>query len=292
MEKSIFIIFIGLLLLSCKSNPPKIIQTDDYELIIPNNPEAILILFPGFGGDAKRIKQESKIPQEAINNQIAVMLFNSYNHHLYLTKKEAYDIEETIFEPIKKYNLKKLNIFLGGFSSGGNIAFSLIMNIDTKGVFIIDAPIDLSNLYFRNEKSLKQSLNKNTISESKFILNYLNTKLGNPNENLGKYEDNSMYTSISNFGNLQLSLLNDIAIKVYTEPDLKWWNKYNGITKFSELNSYSLKKMYNELIENKHQNIEYIETKNKGYRANGKRHPHSWSIVDEKEIVKWILKNN
>ncbi|MDX6747060.1 hypothetical protein SHK09_09685 [Polaribacter sp. PL03] len=36
-------------------------------------------------------------------------------------------------------------------------------------------------------------------------------------------------------------------------------------------------------------NIKLINTKNRGYRANGERHPHSWSIVDEKDLINWIL---
>jgi hypothetical protein len=35
--------------------------------------------------------------------------------------------------------------------------------------------------------------------------------------------------------------------------------------------------------------VEYISTENKGYRANGDRHPHSWSIVDKDKLVEWIL---
>jgi len=31
-----------------------------------------------------------------------------------------------------------------------------------------------------------------------------------------------------------------------------------------------------------------IETKNKGYRNNGERNPHSWSIVDVDELIQWI----
>jgi len=27
----------------------------------------------------------------------------------------------------------------------------------------------------------------------------------------------------------------------------------------------------------------------KGYRADGTRHPHSWSIVDEKKMIDWFL---
>ena len=35
--------------------------------------------------------------------------------------------------------------------------------------------------------------------------------------------------------------------------------------------------------------VDLIETENRGYQANGERHPHSWAIVDEKELIRWIL---
>jgi hypothetical protein len=38
--------------------------------------------------------------------------------------------------------------------------------------------------------------------------------------------------------------------------------------------------------------VELITTENKGYRANGQRHPHSWSIVDGKDLIKWMLGNH
>ena len=35
--------------------------------------------------------------------------------------------------------------------------------------------------------------------------------------------------------------------------------------------------------------VEYIPTENMGFRANGERHPHSWSIIDKVGLIKWIL---
>ncbi len=37
------------------------------------------------------------------------------------------------------------------------------------------------------------------------------------------------------------------------------------------------------------QQVEYIPTENKGYIANGERHPYSWSIVDKEELVDWMM---
>jgi hypothetical protein len=35
---------------------------------------------------------------------------------------------------------------------------------------------------------------------------------------------------------------------------------------------------------------EFINPFGKGYRIEGNRHPHSWSIVDPAETIKWVLK--
>ena len=31
-----------------------------------------------------------------------------------------------------------------------------------------------------------------------------------------------------------------------------------------------------------------MTTIGKGFREDGSRHPHSWSIVDEKELIEWF----
>jgi hypothetical protein len=36
---------------------------------------------------------------------------------------------------------------------------------------------------------------------------------------------------------------------------------------------------------------ELITTQGRGMRPDGNRHPHSWSIVDEKELQAWLLEH-
>ncbi len=36
------------------------------------------------------------------------------------------------------------------------------------------------------------------------------------------------------------------------------------------------------------ENIELIETTDRGYRADGTRHPHSWSIIDKADLIQWM----
>ena len=48
--------------------------------------------------------------------------------------------------------------------------------------------------------------------------------------------------------------------------------------------------MINELNRLGNQNAELITTQKKGYRKpDNKRHPHSWSIVDNDELINWLL---
>ena len=58
---------------------------------------------------------------------------------------------------------------------------------------------------------------------------------------------------------------------------------------YDQMNAYYIKRLSESLKKSGFSRVEYIPTENKGYRANGERHPHSWSIVDKKELIKWIM---
>ena len=53
--------------------------------------------------------------------------------------------------------------------------------------------------------------------------------------------------------------------------------------------AYYIQKLSESLKKRDFTNVTYIPTENKGYRANGNRHPHSWSIVDKENLMNWIL---
>ena len=59
---------------------------------------------------------------------------------------------------------------------------------------------------------------------------------------------------------------------------------------YEDQNVYDQDRMIQRLREIGNQHVEQIKSTNKGYRKDGKRHPHSWSIVDERELTEWIIK--
>ena len=305
MKKLLGIILIFILAISCKDAKEvkeltkstfQEIKKEDYELYKPTKKiNGVLVLFGGYPEVAEDIKREFKILEIAKENSIAV-IFSNYNQKLWLEENEKHQLAKRLQEVIESNKLPTDNIFIGGFSSGGVISL-LISNyiigmkqfyIDPKGVFIVDSPIDLAALYSTSEKNIKRNFSKVSVEESNWIIQTLGNTFGNPNEELKKYENKSVFTYRSN-NTSNLQKLKNTKIRLYTEPDTLWWKK-NRMADYEQMNAFYIKKLSERLKGQKFKNVEYIPTNNKGYRANGERHPHSWAIVDKKDLINWILK--
>jgi hypothetical protein len=57
-----------------------------------------------------------------------------------------------------------------------------------------------------------------------------------------------------------------------------------------DLNCTDISAMINLLQLKGNKNASIIVTRDKGVRPNGTKHPHSWSIMDATNCMKWILK--
>lgn len=273
----------------------QIIEKEKYELHLPSNEvNSVLILFGGFGQGAKEIKREFVILDKAIDKNIAVLYIN-FNKKLWLDLKDKTQLKELVEEVLKENKLSEKKVYFGGFSSGGNVSLLLAdflksenSFIKTKGIFSVDSPLDLLELYKVSERNIEYDFSESSVNESKFIIDFFKKALGDPENGIEKYESYSPFTmetkNVKNLANLD-----GMKIRFYTEPALKWWkeNRMNGP---EDLNAHFIEKLAYQLkIELQNSNIEYITTKDKGYRANGDRHPHSWSIVDRDDLIKWIL---
>ena len=299
-----YIIILVLIAISCKGQSEKnnqtekpkseIIKTSEFKLIKVENQKGLLILFPCFPCDAENTLSEFKIEEISVKNGFSVLAMN-LNQHLYLNQKEKQELAEQLTNIVLEQNLSKKNIFIGGFSSGGNVSLLisdyLVKNesqILPKGVFIVDSPIDFIGLYKTAEKNLKLNFSELSVQESTWIKNMFDKEFGNPTNGIINYEQNSPYTfETQNIDNLKG--LEKLKIRFYTEPDKKWWSE-NRKNDFEDLNAFYIQKLSEKLkTEFGKNNIELINTENRGYRVNGERHPHSWSIVNEKDLISWML---
>ncbi len=294
MNKLFFLFLLVFLINSCKSpiSKRKHVVEKEYEIFQAENSKAVLVLFPCFPCDNENTKTEFPIIEQANKEGISVLLMN-YNYKLFLKEDELLELAHQLSAIFETYNLNNKKVFIGGFSGGGNVSLLLsnylLANpnlVQPKGVFIVDAPIDLLGLYEVAEKNKKSNFSEESVEESNYIIEKFNADFGNQKDSISLYEKFSPFTSkTSNIGNLKN--LKNIKIRFYTEPDVNWW-KTNKNNDEEDLNAFFIKNLYLTLKTNSFKNVALIETVNKGFRANGERHPHSWSIVDKDELLKWI----
>lgn len=286
------------LFMACKTDPPnketapREIHTADYDLIIPAaGQKALLILFPCFGCDAADTQEETTIPEAAAANGIAVLMMN-YNHHLLMSAAEQEKVINVIAGAVKEHGVDASNTFIGGFSSGGNvgvlIAKALLKSTDApvqvKGVFAVDAPLDLSHLYQASKHRVERPSFPDQKGEARMVVAILDRALGDPATNVRAYEAASPLMDAE----ASVAPLVDLPVRFYTEPDTTWWRVNRG-DGYADMNAFALKRLHGALLAAGNLNTEYITTEGRGFQ-HGRRHPHAWSIVDEQELVQWIDK--
>ena len=221
----------------------------------------------------------------------------NFNQHLWLSDSKKKDLEEIIADVVKQNDINTDNTFIGGFSSGGNVALLLTdhlksteSSIQPKGLFITDSPVDLLGLYENAQKNIRKNFSEPAVQEAKWIVEMFDPEFGTGEAGLISYENKSPYFSKTN-SIKNLSNLSDVKIRLYSEPDTLWWRE-NRQAEYEDMNAYYIEQLANDLTKLYGENqVTFIRTKNRGYRANGDRHPHSWAIIDEQGLIDWIKAN-
>jgi len=156
--------------------------------------------------------------------------------------------------------------------------------------FAVDPPLDFERMYNSAQRDIRLSKGSEPNEENLYIVERLKKEIGgSPDKYLSEYHKFSPY-SFSDTTQLAIKKLEKIPIRIYTEPDISWWMKERRAD-LTSMNSTECSAFINELNRLGNQKAELIATHNKGYRKpDNSRHPHSWSIVDNDELIKWLLK--
>ena len=205
-------------------------------------------------------------------------------------------IDGMIGEVIRTYRISNHKIIIGGMSAAGTgsvrYAQYCYLNksmyaIKPSGVFGVDPPLDYERLYNEAKKAIMRNFSEAAVDESRMIIEVLSKNLkGTPQTNIKLYQTNSPFCySATNGGNAYL--LNHLAVRLYTEPDINWWID-NRRKDYYDLNAIDNAALIDQLKLSGNSKAELIVTNNKGVKIDG--HPHSWSIVDEHELLLWCNK--
>ncbi len=270
-----------------------------YTLILPNEgkPDAVIVLFHS-GRDTSSTGFEMRLYTEAVKRQTACLYVATGNRFEFLFDETAYrKIDEFLHKAITENNLPKDRMLFTGMSLAGTRAMKYGIwckegksahGISPKAIAVCDSPLDMVRFWKGLDRSKRLQLNKISANEASWVTAVLERNLGGtPVENISAYYDYSPYChEVENGG--KTAILKDMPFRAYTEPDVKWWMENRG-NDFYSMNAMDAAAVVNQLTILGNENAELILTENKGYRPDGSRHPHSWSIVDNGELVEWLL---
>jgi len=269
-----------------------------YYVVIPpsSSPriQAALVLLDGYGGSADDFFPETKLQNVAYGNEILTVCIPT-GQRIYADQPMLELLNRTLSEVAAKYQLRKDQFAIGGMSSGGTIALRYAelchekpaeFAVLPKAVFDVDSPIDLQGLYKSSETELKKDFKGWWLGESQMIIDRFNKELGPVNGDLAKYRAASPFLAeTTGAGNEQW--LKETAVRTYHDMDVNWQiqNRRRSIYQTNMLNA---SEFINRLVLQGNTQAEFVSSKIQGRRSNGQRHPHSWNIVDEIDLIQWI----
>ncbi len=246
-----------------------------------------------------RVKSRYRFQGLALKNGFMVLytVTSKYFPEMYYSDSCTQLLDEIINEVLTKHQIPKENLFIGGISASGTRALRYAQYCEqgkskfghkVKGVFAVDSPLDLERFYY-SAKNHMGNLKAGMLTEAKMMVKVFPEKLGGtPEEVPGRYRDASVYSATDSLGGNAKYYLN-IPIIIFHEPDVDWWINERGSV-YYDMNSYDIAGFVNRLKLLGGKKIEMVSTTGKGFDWEGKRNCHSWTIVNEDYLMKWILK--
>ena len=270
-----------------------------YIALVPKDSvKGVLILLPSTHEKPEEVFNNNiKLTELAFDKHLLIII-PSINYNPCLNAVSLNFLYTTFSDMLKKYNPPQDKIIIAGFSLGGmnalryaEMAFenNSTTVIKPKAVFAVDPPVDYAQGYYTALRSIDKNFSEISVNEAKDGIRKLNNQFGGaPDKFPEKYIKYSPYSrSEKNGGNA--ALLKNIPVRIYCDPDINWWMKHRRMD-YYDMNALNQTAMINQLNILGNDKAEFINALGKGYRIDGTRHPHSWSIVDADDCVNWIQK--
>lgn len=259
--------------------------------------QGVLLLFPGFGQPAESVFSESKLPNVAYaNNLLTIILANGPKLHADSALIQR--ISQAVSDIQTRYDVAPDRFAVGGFSAGGTIALryseycydpNYEMLLRPFAVFTVDAPVDLFDIWTYFERETKKDFSEAGVNEAKFASQLMQEEIGTPTENAARYSELTPFDrQLDQPGNERF--LQDVPMRTYHDIDVAWLLNQRRRS-LLDSNALAASELINRLLLLGNERAEFVQAQQPGYRSDGTRHPHSWSIVDEVELIRWVLES-
>lgn len=257
-----------------------------------------MFLIPSFYESAENVLMQTDLPRLAAEQGILtiVPIFKTGPQSFGIDSATQESFNEILADVTSRHKLIDLPFFVGGFSIGGScvikyaeLAFQQNYKYKPRAVFAIDPPLDFERFYNAAKRNVRLSKTSPSSQEAIYFINRIEFEMkGTPEKSLINFYSISPYS----FGDTTQTAIKSLLttpIRLYIEPDINWWLSQLG-NDYSSMNAFDCAAMVNELNRLGNTKASLIVTENKGYRKpDNRRHPHSWSIAEPNELIKWLL---
>jgi hypothetical protein len=271
---------------------------DMYTAVVPENTpvKGFMFLLDGFGGQG--VLQQTDLPIYAAKQGVLTILPVLKTGAMYfgIDSASQQSLNHQIRSAIKKFKLQGKDFYIGGFSIGGScavkyaeMAFKNNYALKPKAVFAVDPPLDFERFYNTAKRVVRLSVPAQVNGEVNYMIDRIEKEMkGTPQTAKENFYNLSPY-SFSDTTQRAIKSLINVPIMLITEPDIQWWLTQRGYD-YSYTNVTDQAAMINELQRLGNDKAVLATTTNKGYRKPGNtRHPHSWSIADPANVMKWLF---
>jgi hypothetical protein len=260
--------------------------------------KGVMFLVPSFGETPEGVLEQTDLPILAAQQGLVTIIptFKTGLLSLGIDSLTQQSFKELIIDVDKRYKLHNLKFYVGGFSIGGTCAvkfteLAIKDNFKFKpvAIFAVDAPLDFEGFYKSYKRMLRLAPNSEISKEAAYMIGRIEEIMNGTPENVTKnYYKYSPY-SFSDTTQTAIKYLVNTPITYYSEPDINWWIKEYNLD-YSGLNVLDGSCMINELKLLGNAKANLVITQDKGYRKpNNSKQPHSWSIIDNPELIRWLL---
>jgi hypothetical protein len=254
----------------------------------------VLVLFAGFGQIPEDTPPETKLQNVAYANNILTVFYAAGNK-LYADSVTQVKLTRVLNDVITRYKVKSDAFVLGGYSAGGMIAMRYVelcnefpnkFPIQPRAIFTVDSPIDIFTIYDQLEESAKNNYSDLAVEEAVRAMGYIKNDYGIPRENIPTYAKLTAFSMNKDYGQNEI-YLKSTPVRTYHDVDIAWRIKNRNQTVHGS-NYEVTAELINRLVLMGNDKAEFMQSFQTGYRSNGLRHPHSWSIVNEVEFMQWM----
>jgi len=264
-----------------------------YALVPTGKVKGVIVLLPGTWDRVEYVLSCNKaLCQLAYDRNIAVIV-PSVNQRLTLNK-EVLDFLNTVFlHAAEKYALPKDKFVLGGFSMGGlfSIRYTELAHMDSQltairpvAVYSVDGPMDLAHMYDTEQRLIARNPQA---QEPQYIISEFKKYIGGtPTDTRKQYVYFSAYSREEKDGG-NIKYLAKVPLRIYNDVDVNWWLE-NRNADLYDMNALDQSAAIATLQRLGNKQAVFINAYGKGYRLDGARHPHSWSIVNPVDCMQWL----